>query len=60
MLIVGALPLANVTATALPPQQAQALAVILTILSLGIPHKSFFPPPRGLCIPWETPAPSFS
>ncbi|WP_297589723.1 murein biosynthesis integral membrane protein MurJ [uncultured Mobiluncus sp.] len=42
MLIVGALPLANVTATALPPQQAQALAVILTILSLGIPAQVIF------------------
>ena len=42
MLIVGALPLANVTATALPPQQAQALAAILIILSLGIPGQVIF------------------
>lgn len=42
MLIVGALPLANFTASALPPEQAQALATVLVILSLGIPGQTIF------------------
>lgn len=42
MLIVGALPLANLTASVLPPEQAHALAVILIILSLGIPGQTIF------------------
>lgn len=42
MLIVGALPLANLTASALPPQQAQAMAVVLILFSLGIPAQTVY------------------
>ncbi|STY83757.1 murein biosynthesis integral membrane protein MurJ [Mobiluncus mulieris] len=42
MLIVGALPLANFTASALPPDQARAMAVVLVTISLGIPAQTIF------------------
>lgn len=42
MLIVGALPLANFTASALPPEQARAMALVLVLLSLGIPAQTIF------------------
>lgn len=42
MLVVGALPLANLTASNLPPEQAQACATILIVLALGIPGQTLF------------------
>lgn len=42
MLIVGALPLANFTASALPLDQARAMAIVLILFSLGIPAQTVF------------------